>query len=1020
MALNADKTLELLAEVDEVLASEVRGALDPRGNSQICEQLIATLERLQIAFEGRQSGLITSTVEEIREIVGFLTGCTEKESRHGIPIPCDPILFTPAFIALIENALQQQIGIVRKTNNRQFQISVSGQTFQDTPRRLFARISYTFFSVQNGYEIGRQYLVLRKRGILHEDALNQCGQRKEIDKDYLLAFERAAGRTLESMTYSDATPIKYAVGAEEKERSPVAVFASLSKRITGRQNASKGWQLAISIRNGHSPAEAKRLLEEAEEASTVNQAYLLAFEIGATKQLEEIDSSDSTQVIFMTGKTECSRSPQAIFVAVANELLQHGATALRGKQLCIHIRNGHSSAEAKRLLEEAEEASTVNQAYLLAYEEGAGKKLEQMNPLDSAPVDFKIGTIQMRRSPNALFGSVVGKILGAPAPAKGKQLCIHIRNGHSSAEAKRLLEEAEEAKIVNQAYLLAYEEGAGKKLEQMSINDSSTICFKIGEVSNQRSPNALFCAMSNQLLGVQKPAKGKQVCIYIRDGKTPDEARDLVQSGQNPTVIFLRDRLSAEEKQGLAAIASELGEAARAEYLCAQYPERFQYNHGTIMNLRSWLGQVEVYGGNPLVDVPVALLTVSNLEHLRQAFFNRMRDRHHPQFRQGLSVVVAELEQAQERAQHPMQKAFVGDLIRYFQETEAIVPPSRLRRSIRGEEEFPARHQKIAIKETTQHRSMLLADEMGGGKTGSTIATFEHLRDQGKAHRALVMCPAQIVPVWKKALSDCNGGCFESGQPPNVAYIENGAKNWEAAFEADYVVMSVEMSRGGTVVGDHSKLRDHPDNALARRLDVEPGTRVPHERLAQALQADFFALDEAHNVRNPQGDDTDRIYRISQTESILAGHLMLLTGTPIPNTIRDIASQLRLLYAGREEVEGIDITDLSALTRALRRGHPLLTRNLLVRRMLRRNTQDCLPVTTHFEREVQEADLSTVERAQYDAIVHCPFYEAPERIQVQSNSCSDGESSPEAKIRSQWKTAEDCHCRKLVCEGSDS
>ncbi len=471
-------------------------------------------------------------------------------------------------------------------------------------------------------------------------------------------------------------------------------------------------------------------------------------------------------------------------------------------------------------------------------------------------------------------------------------------------------------------------------------------------------------------------------------------ARDRQGLGKIITsdVQFLRETLTEEEERGLEALVAELGEAARAEYLCAKFQDRFQYNHRTVENLRKWLGKVETYGGNPLEDVPIGLFTIKELSQLRHAFFNRMRDKYQKFYRQGIETVTRELEGSMDRASHPLQKDFIQELITYFAETEAIAHPSRLKTSIGEGEEFPAKHQKIAVKEIEKQRSMLVADEMGGGKTGSTIAAFEHLREQGKAHKALIMCPAQIVPVWKKALSGNNGSCFVDGRAPRTAFIESGNKNWEAAQDAEYIVMSIEMSRGGTRIGDPSLAIEHPDNRLAKKLGIQPGDTVSHEDLIKSLGADFFALDEAHNVKNPRGEDTERIFRISQSESVLNGHLMLLSGTPIPNTIRDIAAQLRLLYAGREEVDGIDITNLQSITKAILRGHPLLVRNLLVRRMLRRKTQECLPVENEYHREVVENKLSPLEQAQYDSILNCPFYEATEKIRLLRRLCLMSES----------------------------
>lgn len=425
---------------------------------------------------------------------------------------------------------------------------------------------------------------------------------------------------------------------------------------------------------------------------------------------------------------------------------------------------------------------------------------------------------------------------------------------------------------------------------------------------------------------------------------------------------FLREQLSSDEARSLEAIAAELGEAARAEYLCAKYQDRFQYNRATIQNLRTWLGPVSATGALKLEEIPSSVFTITELAPLRQALFNRMRDRYHREFRAGLAPVHASLQRSLEAAALPEQRAFIKELIAYFGRVESLPRPERLKEALRLGESFPAQHQKIVIEEMRQNRSILLADEMGGGKTGSIVSAFEFLRDTKQAHRGVILCPAQVLSVWKKALSSGEKGYYQVNQPPAVVFIENGNKDWASAAEAELIVMSIEM------------LRSETDGS-------------PHTKLLADLSPDFLAIDEAHNVKNPDGSDTERLFELSQTSSITNGFLVLSSGTPMPNTVRDIASQIRLLYAGREEIEGLEIADVNVVARAITRGHPLLARNLLVRKMLRRSTEDCLPVGCDLLRERAITDLSPVERAQYDAIVGCPFYEPIEKMILLRKKC---------------------------------
>ena len=168
--------------------------------------------------------------------------------------------------------------------------------------------------------------------------------------------------------------------------------------------------------------------------------------------------------------------------------------------------------------------------------------------------------------------------------------------------------------------------------------------------------------------------------------------------------------------------------------------------------------------------------------------------------------------------------------------------------------------------------------------------------------------------------------------------------------------------------------------------------RTSHERLIKKLGCDVLIFDEAHNAKRIKGSDTERVFRISQCRSIRKGHLVLLSGTPIPNTLEDLAAQIRILYKGRAKIPGLDLDHLPTLAKQIERSHPLLVRNVLVRRMLRRMTETCLPVGHGFTREGVPVTLNPVEQAQYDSAVDDPFATATEKIYELRRICLHSES----------------------------
>jgi len=80
------------------------------------------------------------------------------------------------------------------------------------------------------------------------------------------------------------------------------------------------------------------------------------------------------------------------------------------------------------------------------------------------------------------------------------------------------------------------------------------------------------------------------------------------------------------------------------------------------------------------------------------------------------------------------------------------------------------------------------------------------------------------------------------------------------------------------------------------------------------------------------------------------------------------------------------------LSRRIMKTNTQLARNLLVRRMLRRRTEDCLPVGCDFSRETIITELNGVEQAFYDAIVDDPFFTASEKMEWLRRQCLESET----------------------------
>jgi superfamily II DNA or RNA helicase len=466
--------------------------------------------------------------------------------------------------------------------------------------------------------------------------------------------------------------------------------------------------------------------------------------------------------------------------------------------------------------------------------------------------------------------------------------------------------------------------------------------------------------------GINKPLSALCNAINRRFGSFADfriwlSGRD---SGNQSEII--KELFSGPEAAALRNLANCLGEAALAEYLVAAYPDKFQrYGPEIIENLRPYLGELEKPPSTSMTnDLPEELFLLDKLSFLRQAFFNYYRDLFQPEYTKGLNVVTARIENEQAQSSSPYQKDFFASLIEYYRSVDALPHPSRLKESLHDTQFFPAGHQMMAMFEVSQQRRLLLADEMGGGKTGSAIGSFELLRDQGLAKHALIICPAKVVSVWRAALSNDTDGYFKDLAVPSTVFIDSDCKDWAASSQADYTVISLEMLRSKT-------------------------DGIPNIDILKTIGFDFLIFDEAHNAKSikPKSSDTERVFAISQIPTLREGYTLLLSGTPIPNTLRDLAAHIRLLYSGTDQSLGVDDHDIQNLAKQILNSHPLLTRNLLVRKMMRRKTEDCLPVGCEYHREVVMTDFDPVTRARYAACLEDPFLSLGSKIAVLRRYC---------------------------------
>jgi superfamily II DNA or RNA helicase len=175
---------------------------------------------------------------------------------------------------------------------------------------------------------------------------------------------------------------------------------------------------------------------------------------------------------------------------------------------------------------------------------------------------------------------------------------------------------------------------------------------------------------------------------------------------------------------------------------------------------------------------------------------------------------------------------------------------------------------------------ILVADEVGLGKTISAIYIWKELQARAGARRLLVICPAVLRDKWKLELR--NRFSIEA-QIVDAATLEEHLENSRR-----------DSLKAYTLIGSLEGLR-------SRRRIQEGQARAPRQRLMQWLQdnpatsefapIDLVIIDEAHAARNPETANFHFCDALRESTA----HLVLLTATPIQTHSENLFNLLRLV-----------------------------------------------------------------------------------------------------------------------------
>jgi superfamily II DNA/RNA helicase len=259
--------------------------------------------------------------------------------------------------------------------------------------------------------------------------------------------------------------------------------------------------------------------------------------------------------------------------------------------------------------------------------------------------------------------------------------------------------------------------------------------------------------------------------------------------------------------------------------------------------------------------------------------------------------------------------------------------------------DFPDINQRINMKELAEKKRLLIADEMGLGKSASVIMAKEQLG----VRCALVIAPSNVIPTWEKYLSDDHerGGYYNMGRAPKVLSIQEPNDLEKLSAETyDFILISQE------------KMNDRYVGAL------------------QVVDYDMMVVDEVHKLKTIEGTRAPQLIQLSSKIEGDNKYLAMLSGTPVPNKIEDIAVILKMLYPDK-----FAAVDDRELVKQIIHGEVVDLRSLLLPRMQLKDLKEGVEMPP-LEESLVAVDMTEIEREVYEVILEDDEMTPTEKMKV--------------------------------------
>jgi ERCC4-related helicase len=257
---------------------------------------------------------------------------------------------------------------------------------------------------------------------------------------------------------------------------------------------------------------------------------------------------------------------------------------------------------------------------------------------------------------------------------------------------------------------------------------------------------------------------------------------------------------------------------------------------------------------NSLEDqIPMVVYTPSNekMPHTHLSWFNELWNDENTVDWSGEFRKVLEKSPVGDLTYGPYD-VYIKTLMEVF--ADELNPPKELGEDLKKRLfSFQNRNAGLLINKLEKMDLAILADSVGLGKTITAGAVVKHYIDTMDNANILVIAPAALKQQWIDDLAN---------------------------------IISVDQ-----VTGDYRIISQQDYNAIRKlKSDYDSAHRIMRK-------IDLIVIDEAHNLRTPTGVRYDAILELLQQHP--DAKILLLTATPINNSLIDIANQIKLASKGR-------------------------------------------------------------------------------------------------------------------------